>query len=158
LLLGGKTALMDDGVVTQFGTTADIYRQPGNLTAAQVFSDPPINSAEIVKSGQTVRLKTGVSWDLSGEAANLSDGTYTVAVRPHHVTPIAKSASDVAINGTVLVTELSGSESSAHFQMGEYGWVSLSHGVHSYQIGKEHGFFMDVSKCFYFGSDGRFVA
>jgi len=158
LLLGGKTALMDDGVVTQFGPTADIYRNPENLTAARVFSDPPINSAEITKAGATAKMATGVSWSLNGKAADLPDGTYTVAVRPHHVTPIAATPNDVAMDGMVLVTELSGSESSAHFQLGDDGWVSLAHGVHPYQIGEDHRFYMDVSQAFYFASDGRLVA
>jgi len=158
LLLGGKTALMDDGVVSQFGTTADIYRRPNNLTAARVFSDPPINAAEIVISGKTARLNTGTIWDLTGAAADLADGKYTVAIRPHHVTPVEKTSNDVALTGLVQVTELSGSESSAHFRMGEDGWVSLAHGVHAYEIGKEHQFFMDVSQCFYFAPDGRHVA
>ena len=158
LLLGGETALMDDGRVTQFGPTAEIYRKPDNLTAARVFSDPPINHAEVVKSGAIAHLKTGVTWDMRGDAANLPDGVYTVAIRPHHVTPFATTQSDVELNGTVLVTELSGSESSAHFQMGEVAWVSLAHGVHPYEVGAEHQFFMDVDKAFYFGPDGRLVA
>ncbi len=158
LLLGGKTALMNDGVVTQFGTTADIYRSPENITAARVFSDPPINTAEIVKNGNEARLKTGVSWNMFGAAANLPDGVYTVAVRPHHVTPMPASSNDVALNGKVQVTELSGSESSAHFQMGDDGWVSLAHGVHPYEIGHDHAFYMDASKCFYFDPEGGLVA
>ena len=158
LLLGGVTGLMDDGVVTQFGPTAEIYRKPDNLTAARVFSDPPINSAEIMKTGTTARLRNGVTWDLAGDAAKLPDGSYTLALRPHHVTPQAGSASAVALNGTVLVTELSGSESSAHFQMGDDGWVSLAHGVHPYQIGAEHQFFMDTSKALYFTPDGKRAA
>jgi len=39
LLLGGMTGLMHDGVVTQFGPTARIYRNPLSLTSALVFSD-----------------------------------------------------------------------------------------------------------------------
>ncbi|MEO1536166.1 MAG: ABC transporter ATP-binding protein [Pseudomonadota bacterium] len=158
LLLGGYTALMDDGVVTQFGLTADIYRKPATLTAARVFSDPPINAAEITKTGDQAELRTGVSWTMAGTAAALPDGAYTVAIRPHHVLPTQESADDVALNGIVQVTELSGSESSAHFQMGRDGWVSLSHGVHPYRVGEDHRFFMDASKAFYFGPDGRLVA
>jgi len=158
LLLGGKTALMDNGAVTQFGTTSEIYRKPENLSAARVFSDPPINVAEIVKAGQIARLNTGVTWELVGPATDLPDGPYTVAVRPHHVTPVAASPRDVPLQGKVLVTELSGSESSAHFQMGDDGWVSLSHGVHPYEIGQEHPFYMDASKCFFFAPDGRLAA
>ena len=158
LLLGGETALMDDGVVTQFGPTAEIYRNPATLTAARVFSDPPINAAEIVKTGDQARLPTGVSWTLQGDAAGLTDGAYTVAIRPHHVLPLRQSPDDVALNGVVQVTELSGSESSAHFQMGADGWVSLSHGVHPYQVGEDHQFFMDPRHAFYFAPDGRLVA
>ena len=46
----------------------------------------------------------------------------------------------LALTATVLVTELeSGSESSAHFQMGEDAWVSLAHGVHPYRkLGESH--------------------
>ena len=158
LLLGGHTALMDDGYITQFGPTASIYRKPETLTAARVFSDPPINAAAVTKTGNNARLDTGVTWTVSGPAANLPDGTYTVAVRPHHVTPVAHSAGLVALEGTVLVTELSGSESSAHFQMGDASWVSLSHGVHPYEVGEKHQFFMDASQAFYFAPDGRLVA
>ncbi|WP_435140380.1 ABC transporter ATP-binding protein [Pseudopelagicola sp. nBUS_19] len=158
LLLGGETALMDDGIVTQFGQTAEIYRKPTNLTAARVFSNPPINAAEISKVGKVAKLHDGVSWDMHEDAANLPDGEYVVAIRPHHVLPVKQSDADVALNGIVQVTELSGSESSAHFQMGANGWVSLSAGVHSYKVGENHQFFMDAKKAFYFAPDGRLVA
>lgn len=158
LLLGGETALMSDGVVTQFGQTAEIYRKPTTLTAAQVFSDPPINSAEIQKTGTQAKLATGVTWPMKGPAAELPDGTYTVAIRPHHVLPFQKSPEDVALNGTVQVTELSGSDSSAHFHMGNDGWVSLASGVHPYQIGEDHKFYMDADQAFYFSRDGSLVA
>ena len=158
LLLGGKTALMDDGVVTQFGPTAEIYRRPQNLTAARVFSDPPINAARMSKNGTTASLDTGASWTVSGTAAELPDGAYTLAIRPHHVTPVPAGTDYVKLSGKVLVTELSGSESSAHFEMGQEGWVSLAHGVHPYEVGEHHEFYMDARQAFYFSEDGRLVA
>ena len=85
LMLGGWTALMSDGQVTQFGPTAEIYRNPNTLTSAKVFSDPPINSAAVVKQGTTARLAGGAEWTLTGRAADLADGSYTVAVRPNYV-------------------------------------------------------------------------
>lgn len=158
LLLGGHTALMNDGVVTQFGPTAQIYRKPATLTAARVFSDPPINAAQITKTGNQATLDTGVSWTMTGAAADLTDGPYTVAIRPHHVLPVQHSPQDVALSGTVQVTELSGSESSAHFQMGNDGWVSLSHGVHPYEVGQDHQFFMNAAQAFYFAPDGSLAS
>lgn len=158
LLLGGRTALMNDGRVTQFGVTAQIYRAPENLTSAAVFSNPPINSAPIVKTGGSAKLSVGASWPLKGAAADLADGDYIVAIRPNHVLPQRQADRAVALSGTVLVTELSGSESSAHFAMGTENWVSLAHGVHPYQIGGQHAFYMDPAHCFYFTPDGQRAA
>ena len=158
LMLGGKTALMQDGFVTQFGPTAEIYRKPNTLTSAQVFSDPPINSAPVTKKGDRVELGHGVGWKLSGPAAALSDGTYTVAIRPNYVTPVRVGASNVPMTGIIQITELSGSESTAHFQMGDETWVSLSPGVHPYRVGEDHQFFMDPAHCFYFAPDGALAA
>ena len=158
LMLGGKTALMQDGFVTQFGPTAEIYRKPNTLTSAQVFSDPPINSAPVTKKGDRVELGHGVGWKLSGPAAALPDGTYTVAIRPNYVTPVRVGASNVPMTGIIQITELSGSESTAHFQMGDETWVSLSPGVHPYRVGEDHQFFMDPAHCFYFAPDGALAA
>lgn len=158
LMLGGRTALMDDGHVTQFGPTAQVYREPENLTAARVFSDPPINAAEITKQGAQVRMQNGAGWDVSGAPAALPDGRYTVAVRPHRVTPNRSHDREVELRGKVLVTELSGSDSSAHFQLGDTDWVSLAPGVHPYQVGEDHTFFMNPDSCRYFGADGKRVA
>ena len=78
--------------------------------------------------------------------------------RPHHVVPVAEATGLVKLNGRVQVTELSGSESSAHFQMGDGSWVSLSAGVHPYQVGEVHDFYMDPSACYFFAPDGSRVA
>jgi len=43
LLLGGTTATLSQGRVTQTGKTIDVYNQPLNLETAQTFSDPPFN-------------------------------------------------------------------------------------------------------------------
>ncbi len=158
LLLGGMTGLMNDGSVTQFGPTAQIYRAPQDLVSAQVFSDPPINFATVTKQGDTARLTSQTTWPMAGDAAALADGTYTVAIRPHHVSPVPTKSCSIALDGQVLVTELSGSESSAHFRMDAGDWVSLSHGVHPFKVGETHVFYLDPSACFYFAPDGKIVA
>jgi glycerol transport system ATP-binding protein len=154
LLLGGYTGLMDDGSVVQFGRTATLYRRPESLTAASVFSDPPINSARVIKAGHNITMGDA-SWP--APSGGMADGFYIVAVRPHHVTPMQTAKNTVALAGEVLVTELSGSESSAHFRMPEADWVSLSHGVHPYEIGASHPFYLDPTACFYFTPDGARV-
>ena len=108
---------MEDGRVTQFGPTADIYRNPENIAAARVFSDPPINVARSHKQAHQAQLAGG---GRLGTVTDMADGDYMVAVRPHRVTPVPHlGCADVELTGRVIVTELSGSDSSAHFQHGD---------------------------------------
>lgn len=154
LLLGGQTAAMHEGRVVDFGPTARIYRHPSSLTSAMVFSEPPINLARAaVKSGR-VMLNEGVSWPAR---KGLADGAYTIGIRPHHVSPVRRTAASVVIAGKVKVAELTGSESIIHFHAHDYPWVSLSHGVHPFDTGQDAEFYADISKCFYFDADGLLV-
>lgn len=158
LLLGGHIATMREGRVTQFGPTAEAYRQPETLDTARVFSDPPINVAEVVKEGGTLSLGQHARWPASGGASRMADGRYRLAIRPHHVTPERPGERAVPLEGKVLLTELSGSESVAHFAFGDQTWVAQSHGVHPYEIGEARTFYVDPAGCLYFGDDGRLVA
>ena len=154
LLLGGKVACLHEGRVTQFGPVGDVYRRPADLLTAQVFSDPPINLVDAVKEDDQIRLAEGASWQAQGAAWEIPNGRYTVAIRPHHVSPMPLEGA-VRVGGRVQVTELSGSESVAHFRLGERSWVSQSHGVHPYQVGEAHDFYFEAANCLYFGADGR---
>jgi glycerol transport system ATP-binding protein len=159
LLLGGHTATVFQGRITQFGETAALYHHPRDLDTAEVFSDPPINTAKVNKRGHEFHLNETVKWRASEAAEGLSDGEYTVGIRPHFVTPSAVSAGETAITGVVRVTELSGSESVAHFSVGDgLTWVALSNGVQPYQVGTEHRFWIDTERCMYFAPDGRLAA
>ena len=157
LLLAGHTALVHEGRVTQFGPTTRIYRSPADLVSARVFSDPPINLAKVEKRGDQVVLG-GLQWTAEGDAAALRDGTYTLGVRPHHVTPLQPDAPSVPIEGRVEITELSGSESVAHFGLGGHVWVSQSPGTHPFRVGEEHQFHLVPTQCFYFDESGTLAA
>ncbi len=155
LLLGGRTATLHEGRVTQFGDTATIYRKPADLLSAQVFSDPPINVAQVEKRGAHFHLDETVYWP---SESGLADGRYFLAIRPHHVTPNPAGRDAVKIGGRVLVTELSGSESVVHFELGAQTWVSQSHGVHPFQVGAQAEFYMDVARGLIFGENQELVA
>ncbi|MEL6410190.1 MAG: ABC transporter ATP-binding protein [Pseudomonadota bacterium] len=157
LLLGGHTALLHEGRVAQFGPTPSIYRAPANLVSARVFSDPPMNLAFVKKQGTAIHLGD-MHWPATGSAAGLRDGAYTVGVRPHHVTPRAYDGVPVRLMGEVQITELSGSESVAHFSLGESTWVSLSAGAHPYEVGKSQDFFLAADQCYYFDEGGALAA
>ena len=158
LLLGGHTALMHEGRVVQFGPTSQLYRQPDSLLAAQVFSDPPINTAAVVKQGTEIRLSDAIRWQAGGVLAALADGSYTIGIRPHHVTPGPAGASTVPVEGEVLITELSGSESVVHFAIAGQTWVSQSHGVHAFEVGDTARLHADIGRALVFAPDGQLVS
>ena len=157
LLFGGNTATLNEGRVTQFGPTGAIYRRPNTLESVRVFSDPPINVAEARKEGDRIRIGDAISWPLGRSARGLPDGAYTIALRPHHVTP-AEGGGTALIEGHVLVAELSGSESVIHFDLNGRTWVSQSRGIHPFQVGSIARLQVDVDQIFFFGADGALIS
>jgi glycerol transport system ATP-binding protein len=158
LLLGGYTATLHEGRVTQYGPNGAVYREPVDLTTARVFSDPPINMAQVVKSGPRIRLSERVSWVAEGKLRDLPDGDYTLGLRPHHVLPAPGRGGGVQVDSKVLIAEISGSESVVHFDLGGMTWVSLSHGIRAFKVGEGAQFELDVARCLYFAPDGTRVA
>jgi glycerol transport system ATP-binding protein len=158
LLFGGNTATLLEGRITQFGRTLDIYRRPRDIASARVFSDPPINTAAVVKRGERVELGSGVSWPAGAAARRLPDGSYTLAVRPHHILPAHAGGRGTPLDGRVLVTEISGSESVIHFDLAGRTWVSQSHGIHAFEVGSTAQLLIDMEQAIYFGQSGEIVA
>ena len=158
LLLGGYTATLHEGRVTQFGPTPDVYRKPKDLVSAQVFADPPLNTAQVIKRGGVFRLDAGVVWPAGGLAAGLADGRYTVAFRPHHITPSPVTEDALKAQARVLLAELSGSESIVHVEIGGCTWISQSHGVHAVAVGAIEPMYLQTDRFFYFDEKGALLA
>ena len=158
LLLGGHTATLHEGRVTQYGPTPEVYRTPKDLTSARVFADPPLNTAPVTKRGDVFHLDDTVRWPAFGPAAGLVDGRYTVGLRPYHVTPSRLTEGALEVQARVLVAELSGSESIVHIEIGGRTWVSQSHGVHAVAVGTDEPMYVQTDRLFYFGEDGTLAA
>jgi glycerol transport system ATP-binding protein len=153
LLLGGHVATLHEGRVTQFGPSADAYRNPADLMSARVFSDPPINVASARKKGEQIVFDEAVRWPVPSGLRARADGDLTIGLRPHHVKP--EGAGGVPVRGRVLISEISGSESVVHFDLAGSTWVSLAAGVRSYEVGQSASFVLDVAHCLYFDRSGR---
>lgn len=158
LLLGGNTATLWEGAVTQFGPTPDVYRQPVDATTARVFSDPPMNFLQISKTGSRVMFGEGQSASASGPLAHLEDGRYVAGFRPNHL-EIEKHATDaMEFNSTLTVTELTGSETFVHLDHHGERWVGLVHGVHDLELGCELKTYLDPRHVYIFDQSGALVA
>jgi glycerol transport system ATP-binding protein len=111
----------------------------------------------VMKKGEEITLENNVMWRSPRIAQSVPDGNYTIGIRPHHITPVSQAKEASVIEGRVLVTELSGSESVIHFDMNGQTWVSQSHGIHPFEVGATARLFVDVEQSFFFNGDNRLV-
>jgi len=158
LLLGGSTITLWEGRATQFGPTAEIYRSPDNLDAARVFSDPPLNELRVTKRGAELMLTDGRTLPAAGGLAGLPDGVYTLGFRADGVEIGDAAPLSLTFSGKVTVTELSGSESFVHVDVGLGVWVCLIPYVHELLPAAEVQLRVNVERIFVFDAAGNRVA
>lgn len=158
LLLGGNTATLWEGRVTQFGLTPRVYREPVDATTARVFSDPPMNFLSITKTGGQLAFGEGQSAPATGKLAALADGRYTAGFRPNHLELHQHAADALTFSARLIVTELTGSETFVHLQHQGERWVGLVHGVHNLALGADLPVYLDPRHIYIFGENGKLVA
>ncbi|MBE7209777.1 MAG: ABC transporter ATP-binding protein [Gluconacetobacter diazotrophicus] len=149
LLLGGRTATVWQGRVTQEGPTASLYRDPGTLDTARVFSDPPLNELPVTVRGGVATAPNGVP---VAAAPALPDGEHVLGFRVEHAA--IRDDGTGEFPGTVSVTEISGSESFVHVDVGFATWVCLVLGVHDWQPGASASVSIDPAGIHAFAMDG----
>ena len=154
LLLGGATATLWEGRLTGFGPTAGLYRDPPNLAAARVFSDPPLNELLLEKRGASALLADGRALP-GGLLAGLPDGRWRLGFRAEHLGLGPPPPGAMAFGGQVLVTEITGSESYVHLGVGAETWVALLPGVHDLAPGAAVQAHLDPAAAFVFDAEGR---
>ncbi|MEM9097777.1 MAG: ABC transporter ATP-binding protein [Pseudomonadota bacterium] len=146
LLLGGNTACLWEGRLTQFGPTAEVYRRPQDAVTAGVFSDPPMNFLGLSAEGAAARLLEG-----------LPSGQYRAGFRANHLSPDPVGAADLRFETTVVGTEITGSESFIHVTSEHGQWVSRVHGVRDPETGSQITLYVDPAHVYIFGADDRLV-
>jgi glycerol transport system ATP-binding protein len=90
--------------------------------------------------------------------ANLPDGRYRLGFRCDDVTLGGSASGAVGFPGTVSVTELSGSESFVHVDVGLGTWVCLIRGVHDWSPGAAVEVHVDMQRAFAFDNAGGLAA
>jgi glycerol transport system ATP-binding protein len=155
LLLRGTTATLWQGRMTQAGPTADVYHQPDNLDAARVFSDPPLNELGLARSGGAVSLDNGRTIPVELFPASMPEGPCRLGFRADAVSIGPARDGRLGFPGTVSVTELSGSESFVHVDVGVGTWVCLASGIQQWEPGDTVEVQLDLAQAFLFGAQGQ---
>ena len=157
LLLGGNTACLWEGRITQFGSTPEVYRRPMDTITANVFSDPPMNFFSITKQGSEItETKSGAS--VASAFRGLAEGTYRVGFRANHLALAPKAAGFLSFDCTCTGTEITGSESFIHLLHGDQHWVALEHGIHDVAGGESLKAYLNPAHAYIFGEDESLIA
>lgn len=157
LLLGGNTATLSQGRITQFGPTIEVFRRPDDLVTARTFADPPLNTIVLRKQGPSFLLEGGVNLPAPPELSGIADASYTIAFHPHHLALHRTSPAAVPIRAKVSITEITGSESFVHLDFADVRWVMLAHGIQVFEPDETIEVFIDPRHLMVFDADGRAV-
>ncbi len=158
LLLGGNTATLWQGRVTQFGPTPRVYRAPADATTARVFSDPPMNFVRLTKEAGQIRFGDGQPGPVPDALAPLPEGRYQAGFRANHLHMHSPAPGAVRFDCRLDITEITGSETFIHLKLGADRWVGLVHGIHDLTPGQPLTVWLDPAHVYIFAEDGPLVA
>lgn len=177
LLLGGNTATLNQGAISQFNKTSLVYHQPQDTITAKTFSNPPMNFLKLTKVGSTIVLGNnslintnpnksdlasdqpdGQELQASDNFKHLQDGDYIAGFRSNHLELHRQNPQSIAFNARLNITEITGSETFLHMDYDNDHWVGLVHGVHDLALGERLEVFLDPSHIYTFGLDGNIVS
>ena len=101
------------------GRPLTVYRTPDNIDAARVFSDPPLNELSVDKQGGSVVTAIGRQLPAVGCSPAFPTARYTAGLsRRCRGDRAARGPACAELPGQVAVTEISGSESFVHVDVG----------------------------------------
>ncbi len=153
VMLGDEVIVMHQGRVVQVGPPGEVFEQPGSVTVAGIINDPPMNVLRGQLSAGVVDLPGITSFHVPERFKAVEDGSYLFGVRPDEVRLDAEG-----LAGTVVFSEVSGSETFVHVDAGEVRIVVQLEGVHVHHIGDELRLALDARDLFMFSRDGRLIS
>jgi glycerol transport system ATP-binding protein len=160
LQLGGHCAVLHEGRLLQQGPTLDVFNAPASIAVARSFSDPPINlmPARIDADGMA-QLGDGLALPLSAAQRQAAAGNADVmlGLRAHSLHLAPRSSADRAIDVTVDLAEIGGSETFIQAHSGAVRLVAQLHGVHDLPIGSRSAMYCQPEALFVFRPDGALL-
>ena len=142
MTMATKVAVMNAGVIQQFGTPDDIYERPANLFVAAFIGAPAMNLRpailEVSDKSIAARLDNGIKVDLAGYPfvnTPLNGKQVMIGFRPEHFGRPNHVLPDVAAEFVLPVqyTEKTGSDATAYLKMAD-GLLAVR--VHPDEIGQ----------------------
>lgn len=116
IAMADRVAVMNNGVLQQFGSPQELYERPRNLFVANFIGEPPMNLLQawvVTEASQTCLVgngwKTPLSAMITNSLARNAQGLEVIAgVRPEHIAVEATGTDDAWAHGIVFDVESRG--------------------------------------------------
>ncbi len=154
LLLGGYTAVMDQGELLQYGPTAEVFHKPKSLRVARAFSDPPMNLLAANAAMAGVQLDGGPWLSLALPATR--SGKLTAGMRASALRVYSQDG-DVTLPGKVELAEISGSDTFVHVGSPVGDVVAQLTGVHYFELGSHINLYFNPAQVYIFDEQGMLL-
>ncbi|MEM7687656.1 MAG: ABC transporter ATP-binding protein [Pseudomonadota bacterium] len=158
LLLGGNTATLWEGRVTQFGPALGVYREPVDEISARVYSDPPMNFMPVNKTGDQIRFPGGQCVRAPAGLADRPDGEYRAGFRAYHLKLGTPPDGHIGFEAILRATELTGSDTFLHIEAAGQRWIGLVPGLQSFGVGQSLSVVLNPHDAFYFDRSGQLAS
>ncbi|WP_148253839.1 ABC transporter ATP-binding protein [Aidingimonas lacisalsi] len=157
LALGGNTAVLHEGRLLQYGRTEDVYHRPRDIRSAEMFSEPPMNVIDGIVSGSEVTFDHHLHFPLDDAFRNLPPGDYRFGVRASHISLTPQAESDIRLEMTVDLAEISGSETFLHAHNDWFEVTVHLAGVHEFSVDEAVSLYFPTHRMYAFDRQGGVV-
>nr|WP_316651117.1 ABC transporter ATP-binding protein [uncultured Gellertiella sp.] len=88
MAMADKIAVMNHGIIEQFGTPEEIYNRPASMYVADFIGSPPMNFLRFtgaLRKGQTSVTIDGVDLPVPEVREDVAEGPLALGIRPEHI-------------------------------------------------------------------------
>jgi multiple sugar transport system ATP-binding protein len=122
--MADRIAVMEAGVLQQFGPPGELRERPANLFVATFLGEPPMNAlaARVQPDGLSLADAPGQTLPRPGVKLPAADSNVVLGVRPHHL-----RLGEGAFSGTVISNQWLGDQAHVVIEMRAKILVAVSH-------------------------------
>ena len=154
--MADRIAVMEGGVLQQYGPAAELRDQPANLFVATFLGEPPMNALGGIAQPGGVLLDDapGTALPLPGVPLPATGSRIVLGLRPHRV-----RLGEGALQGTVISNQWLGDQAHVVLELGERIVVTVAHQRVGVRVGERLAFgFQPADVHIFDATNGRAVA
>ena len=135
--ISDRILLMKNGVLQQYSTPQEMYRNPANLFVASFLGNPPINKLDCTLEGSLISVSGAGSWAMDALApicCGEAESEAVLGVRPEDILVVTEGEH---LTATVSAMQTLGKEVYLKLQYGSHVLTACLNWDHDYRIGDE---------------------